>query len=104
MPFNSALNPFLYTFNVLMEKRLKAQEACLLKRLENRMYTDVTEHTHSDSRLKMSLPVNRSIAIKLLKTWLREQVLTHEDILSCSTTVNGVHSPNFNRAQKDVSL
>ena len=96
MPFNSALNPFLYTFNVLMEKRLKAQEACLLKRLENRMYTDVTEHTHSDSRLKMSLPVNRSIAIKVLKTWLSEKVLTHEDILSCSTTVNGV--------QKDVSV
>ena len=33
MPFNSALNPFLYTFNVLMEKRQKAQEARLLKRL-----------------------------------------------------------------------
>ena len=33
MPFNSALNPFLYTFNVLMEKRRKAEEANLLKRL-----------------------------------------------------------------------
>ena len=30
MPFNSALNHFLYTFNVLMEKRRKAQEEYLL--------------------------------------------------------------------------
>ena len=25
LPFNSALNPFLYTFNVIMEKRMKKQ-------------------------------------------------------------------------------
>ena len=54
MPFNSALNPFLYTFNVLMEKRRKAQEAYLLKRLESRL---CTEQTHSDTALKISLPV-----------------------------------------------
>ena len=54
MPFNSALNPFLYTFNVLMEKRRKVQEAYLLKRLESRL---CTEQTHSDTALKMSLPV-----------------------------------------------
>ena len=30
MPFNSALNHFLYTFNVLMEKRRKAQEEYLI--------------------------------------------------------------------------
>ena len=47
MPFNSALNPFLYTFNVLMEKRRKAQEAKLLKRLETRL---CTEQTHVESR------------------------------------------------------
>ena len=47
MPFNSALNPFLYTFNVLMEKRRKAQEANLLKRLETRL---CTEQTHVESR------------------------------------------------------
>ena len=46
MPFNSALNPFLYTFNVLMEKRQKAQEANLLKRLETQLRT---EETHTDA-------------------------------------------------------
>ena len=47
MPSNSALNPFLYTFNVLMEKRRKAQEAFLLKRLESRL---CTQQTQSESR------------------------------------------------------
>ena len=34
LPFNSALNPFLYTFNVLLEMRNKKKEASLLRRLE----------------------------------------------------------------------
>nr|KAG5693912.1 hypothetical protein BaRGS_014353 [Batillaria attramentaria] len=33
LPFNSALNPFLYTFNVIMEKRRVKQEELLRKRL-----------------------------------------------------------------------
>ena len=48
MPFNSALNPFLYTFNVLMEKRRKAQEAYLLKQLEFRL---CTQQTPNESRV-----------------------------------------------------
>nr|KAG5708620.1 hypothetical protein BaRGS_033041 [Batillaria attramentaria] len=36
LPFNSALNPFLYTFNVFMEKRRKAAEARLLRQLIQR--------------------------------------------------------------------
>ena len=81
MPYNSALNPFLYTFNVLMEKRRKAQEANLLKRLESRM---CAQQTHIDTALKVLLPVNRSTAMELIQTWLSEQVLTREDFLSCS--------------------
>ena len=37
MPFNSALNAFLYIYNVLMEKRLKAQEMFLLKCAQSRV-------------------------------------------------------------------
>jgi len=80
MPFNSALNPFLYTFNVLMEKRQKAQEMYLLKRLETEMCTE-----QSDAVLKVSLTVNKSTAIELIKSWYCEQVLTKEDILSCGS-------------------
>ena len=73
-PFNSALNPFLYTFNVLMEKRRKAQEANLLKRLESRMCTE-----KNSALLKIPLPVNRYSAMELTKMWLSEQVLTKDD-------------------------
>ena len=34
LPLNSALNPFMYTFNTVMEKRRKSKEAMLLKLLE----------------------------------------------------------------------
>ena len=80
MPFNSALNPFLYTFNVLMEKRQKAHEMYLLKRLETEMCTE-----QSDAVFKVSLTVNKSTAIELIQTWYGEQVLTKEDILSCGS-------------------
>ena len=83
LPFNSALNPFLYTFNVLMEKRQKAQEAYLLKRLESGMYT---EQTRTDAALTVPLPVSRSTAMELIKSWLNERVLTKEDIMLCSAT------------------
>ena len=33
LPFNAAFNPFLYTLNVLLEKRRKAKEAALIKML-----------------------------------------------------------------------
>ena len=82
MPFNSALNPFLYTFNVLMEKRRKAEEANLLKRLESRMCTEQT-----DSSLKVLEPVARSTAMKLVRTWLSEQVLNTEDVLLCTGSI-----------------
>lgn len=116
MPFNSALNPFLYTLTVLMEKRLKVQEAYLLKRLENRM---CTEQAHSNTTLKISLSVNRSVATELLKTWLSEHVLTKDDILLCSTIGTDLQkdisednhferplssSSNSNRADKDLAL
>ena len=35
LPLNSALNPFMYTFNMLMEKRRKSREAMLLRWLES---------------------------------------------------------------------
>ena len=76
VPFNSALNPFLYTFNVLMEKRRKAQEANLLKRLESEMCAQ-----QRSTAMKVSFPVNRLTAMELIKTWLGKQVLTREDTL-----------------------
>nr|KAG5702607.1 hypothetical protein BaRGS_027993 [Batillaria attramentaria] len=41
LPLNSALNPFLYTFNVIMEKRREAAEARMLEHLMKKV-TDRT--------------------------------------------------------------
>ena len=35
LPINSAINPFMYTFNMLVEKRRQSNEAKLLKWLES---------------------------------------------------------------------
>ena len=42
LPLNSALNPFLYTLNIVMEKRRKAREMNLLKFLESQVVTKET--------------------------------------------------------------
>ena len=47
LPLNSALNPFLYTFNMLMEKRRKAREARLLECLQKSMAAQLMEEGKS---------------------------------------------------------
>ena len=74
MPFNSALNPFLYTYNVLVEKRRQTQQANLLKRLETQLRTE-----QSSTALKTPLSVSRSTAMELINAWLSDNVLTMED-------------------------
>ena len=46
LPLNSALNPFMYTFNTAMEKRRKTEDAKLLKWLD----------THSDILDRLEIP------------------------------------------------
>ena len=43
LPLNSALNPFLYTFNMIMERRRKRKELELLKWLESRVLSEEKE-------------------------------------------------------------
>ena len=43
LPLNSALNPFLYTFNTVMEKRREKEKAQLTKILEARLKTEMSE-------------------------------------------------------------
>nr|KAG5698364.1 hypothetical protein BaRGS_010950 [Batillaria attramentaria] len=40
LPFNSALNPFLYTFNLIMERRRENHEKKLLMAIEANLMTD----------------------------------------------------------------
>nr|KAG5701063.1 hypothetical protein BaRGS_008784 [Batillaria attramentaria] len=47
LPLNSALNPFLYTLNMLTERRRKRQEMRLMKVLESRLASQKTDLTSS---------------------------------------------------------
>ena len=77
LPFNSALNPFLYTFNLLAEKRRKATEARLLQRLESR---HLTELSRVDARMPSQLPVTKETALNQIEGWLGVRVLTLSDL------------------------
>ncbi|KAK7107085.1 hypothetical protein V1264_015062 [Littorina saxatilis] len=43
LPLNSALNPFLYSLNMLLERRRRAQEQCLLQVLETQLLSESNE-------------------------------------------------------------
>ena len=45
LPLNSALNPFLYTFNIIMERRRKRKEVELLKWLESQVQYNSQKET-----------------------------------------------------------
>jgi hypothetical protein len=47
LPLNSALNPFLYTFNIIMERRTKRKEKRMLKELEASIKQTDSGHTLS---------------------------------------------------------
>ena len=44
LPFNAAANPFLYTLNVLIERRVKDQEGRLLLALEKSLDSKSTQN------------------------------------------------------------
>ena len=48
LPIKSAVNPFLYTYNLLMERRSKINKAERKRRLD-RMVQDAKEQTHKPS-------------------------------------------------------
>ena len=81
LPLNSALNPFLYTLNLIQERRRKAKELRLQKRLlaqglqqggcESVAKVEVDKLKHSYTKQGVSL---------LLERWLHESLLSKEQI------------------------
>ncbi|KAL8617016.1 hypothetical protein ACOMHN_014187 [Nucella lapillus] len=80
LPFNSALNPFLYTFNIVMEKRRKATEARMLERLESRHFTELSR---MEGRLPVPMtPITKETALNQIDGWLGMRVITMSDLAS----------------------
>ena len=80
LPLNSAINPFLYTFNMIMEKRRRYREQRLEKRFlaisENERRADATDSdTHVDALARSSTE-----ALKLFQEWLRKGLVSREGL------------------------
>ena len=70
LPLNSALNPFLYTFNAVMERRRKARVAQLMDNLEMRFHSTLSKEN----------------ARGHLKHWLNNKLLNADDVLTTITS------------------
>ena len=87
LPLNSALNPFLYTFNVLMERRRKEREARLLKWLEvtaERAGTS-TDGELSVSKISVLAPEHGAIVVTDTKQEIlqRLRAVLESELVSC---------------------
>ncbi|KAK7096195.1 hypothetical protein V1264_005518 [Littorina saxatilis] len=82
LPLNSALNPFLYTFNMLMERRRKLLELKLMKVLEAKVVTRETnpECLHGNANSSAGLTVDQ--ALRFLGRSLATKRTTLEEINS----------------------
>lgn len=71
LPVNSALNPFLYTFNTQMERRRRAKEAQMIRCLEKRILTEL--YNIDDNLTRNRRPPSRRDAIDKIRTLVRSQ-------------------------------
>nr|KAG5697416.1 hypothetical protein BaRGS_008842 [Batillaria attramentaria] len=76
LPLNSALNPFLYTLNMLLERKRRAKEA-RMKKLFFSQQRSVTEEEDV-----VSAVYTGDEALRLFTQWLTEGLLPHERVAS----------------------
>ena len=72
LPVNSAINPFLYTLNMMLERRRRARERRLQKLVMSAMASKYSE-TAMD---RLDDAYTQSEALVLLKSWVSEGLLT----------------------------
>ena len=81
LPLNSALNPFLYTVNLIQERRRKAKELRLQKRLMAQGHEQAgCEPSARGVVDKLKLSYTKQGVALLLERWLRDRLLSEEQI------------------------
>ena len=78
LPLNSALNPFLYTVNIILERRRRAKEARCQKQLKSHALPVTT--TTAGSGDKVQLTYTKEEIFVLLKKWISENLLSMEQV------------------------
>ena len=82
LPLNSALNPFLYTVNLIQERRRRAKELRLQKRLmvQGRQQADCEPSAKGVKDILKLTYVKEDVCL-LLNRWLRDKLLSKEQLL-----------------------
>ena len=81
LPLNSTLNPFLYTLNLIQERRRKAKELRLQKRLLTQGCQQAGRESNANSEVdKLKLSYTKQGVSLLLDRWLHESLLSKEQI------------------------
>ena len=92
LPLNAALNPFLYTFNMLKERRRKESERRMMQWLEQNSSTgsgsDVTKTTKADGSDETDALHG---AISYLKARVSERAFSYAEIMDLLKTNNQEH-------------
>ena len=77
LPINSALNPFLYTINILMEKRRKLREDRLMEALQESFKNK--ENSTSEALLQS----NKGTILRQIDFWLSEKLVSRQEVFGC---------------------
>ena len=77
LPINSALNPFLYTINTLMEKRRKRREVHLMKSLQE---TFIADEINTSGLLAQG---NKDAILSQIDGWMKRKLVTREEVVEC---------------------
>ena len=82
LPLNAVLNPFLYTLNLILERRKREKEAQLMKRLTAQLQSKTTPShaTHVVDKLKLSYSAEE--VQSLLEKWIADGSLSKEQFKS----------------------
>jgi hypothetical protein len=80
LPLNSALNPFLYTLNVALERRRQAKEKKLEKRLMARLHSEISVISSQVSVTSDGCKVGDVKALERIKRWLADGIGVKESM------------------------
>ena len=81
LPLNSALNPFLYTVNIMLERRRRAKEDRLKKKLKSSNVSVISSAVSQPwSEEKLQLTYTQEEISMLLKKWISENLLSADQI------------------------
>ena len=77
LPLNAACNPFIYTFNVLLEKQRQRQETTLLRKLFDAQSEDNVENSNSNLAKKVASKVD---AVCTVQFWKERDIICSDDL------------------------